>query len=539
VTSGEPRLATDDWRLTTDDWRLTTDDWRLTTALVVALLVVLPTPATAALSEGRRLAAIYDTILQGRFDQVELQLKQACPPAPVEACQSLRVVSAWWEILINPESRLLDARLNDSAATSIAMSEAWTQREPQRAEAWFYLAASYAPLVQWRVLRGERVAAAREGKKIKDALEHALQLDPSLNDAYFGIGLYHYYADIAPPAAKLLRFLLFLPGGNRLQGLKEMLQARDQGEVLKGEADYQLAIVYLWYERNTAQALEILERLDAEYSNNPLFLQQIAEVRHTYLHDHPASAAAWQSLLDRARAGRVFNPARTEVRARLGLAVQLDAMFETDRAIDELRAVLGARPGAAPVGAGARAQLLLGAAYDRLGQRDLAVQAYNAAIGAGTQDEAPAIRDRARAALRQKPDAGAAEAYRLALEGWRALQRGARDDAERLLAQAVALAPSDLVARYRYAKALDTRGDHTRAINELEQVIAARPAAPAIVLASAFVDYARLLERSGDRTRALTNYRYAIDVVGGDPRARTDAMRAVKRLSGSVLMRNF
>ena len=30
-----------------------------------------------------------------------------------------------------------------------------------------------------------------------------------------------------------------------------MLQARDRGELLRGEADYQLHLVYLWYEQKT------------------------------------------------------------------------------------------------------------------------------------------------------------------------------------------------------------------------------------------------------------------------------------------------
>jgi hypothetical protein len=64
-------------------------------------------------------------------------------------------------------------------------------------------------------------------------------------------------------------------------------------------------------------------------------------------------------------------------------------------------------------------------------------------------------------------------------------------------------------------------------------VVAGRPLAPAIVLASALVDFARLLERAGERSRALTMYRYAVDVVGGDPRAHRDAMRALKRLTGA------
>ena len=33
------------------------------------------------------------------------------------------------------------------------------------------------------------------------------QLDPGLQDAYFGIGLYHYYADVAPTAALELNAL--------------------------------------------------------------------------------------------------------------------------------------------------------------------------------------------------------------------------------------------------------------------------------------------------------------------------------------------
>src|SRR6185295_17242064 len=219
-----------------------------------ALILSCTTPAHAALTEAARLAAVYDAILDARFDQAETQLKQACPPAPEGACLALRVVSLWWQIQINPESLALDPSFTAQAASAIAANEAWIRREPQRAEAWFYLAGAYAPRVQWRVLRGERLGAARDGKRIKDALERALQLDPALDDAYFGIGLYHYYADVAPAAAKFLRWLLSLPGGDRVKGLQEMLQARQRGVLLKGEADYQLHLIYLWYEQQPARS---------------------------------------------------------------------------------------------------------------------------------------------------------------------------------------------------------------------------------------------------------------------------------------------
>jgi tetratricopeptide (TPR) repeat protein len=359
-------------------------------------------PANAALSEGTRLAAIYDTILQARFDRASQQLAQACPPAPSEACKSLGVVALWWQIVLDPNSRLLDDRFERAATEATAAAAAWTRREPRRADAWFYLAGSHAPLVQWRVLRGERLAAAREGATIKDALERVLSLDPTIEDAHFGIGLYHYYADVASLAARILRVLLLLPGGDRARGLREMLQARERGELLGGEADYQLHWVYLWYEGQPARALELLRGLDTRYPTNPVFLQRIAEVQHEYFHDHRASADAWQALIARVRTGQVSAPRLAEVRARIGLASELIDLSQPGQAVEQLQIVIAMRP-LEPYSAQALAQLELGSAYDHLGQRGLAVAAFNAAMSSAPPDDPLRVRSRARTLLREKP----------------------------------------------------------------------------------------------------------------------------------------
>jgi hypothetical protein len=199
---------------------------------------------------------VYESILGARFDEAQARIAAACPPAPAEACQTLRTVVLWWQIQLDPDDRSRDAALETASRQAIDAAGRWTEREPRRAEAWFYLAGAYAPLTQWRILRGERLAAARDAKRIKDALERATALDPSLHDAYFGIGLYHYYADVAPAALKFLRFLLLMPGGDRVQGLREMDQARAQGVLLAGEADFQLHYLYLWYERDNMRALD-------------------------------------------------------------------------------------------------------------------------------------------------------------------------------------------------------------------------------------------------------------------------------------------
>jgi len=356
-------------------------------------------PAAAALTEAARLSAIYDTILDARFGEAEQQIARACPPAPIEACKVLGVAALWWQIVLDPNDRSLDGRLQASADEAIASTAAWTRREPKNAEAWFYLAGSYGPSLQWRILRGERLSAARDATKVKSALERALSLDGSLQDAYFGIGLYHYYADVAPAAAKILRILLLMPGGNREQGLKEMLQAREHGQLLTGEADFQMHWLYLWYEHDPVRALELLQRLNARYPSNPRFLERIAEVQHEYLHDHPASAASWRTLIDRARGGSIREARLAETRARLGLAAELIELAQPDAAVEQLTAVV-AGGSTKPYSAQALAQFELGRAYDRLNRRDLASQAYDRAVSLAPEDDPLRVRSRARGAMR-------------------------------------------------------------------------------------------------------------------------------------------
>ena len=303
--------------------------------LLCAALAAGATAPRAAGPQGIRgvdaLVRVYDVILDGRFDRVDAELRRACGPAPPEACDVLSATALWWQILLDPESRALDEDFSAAAERAIRTTQAWTERSPEDAEPWFYLGGAYAARVQWRVLRNEKLAAARDGKNIKLALERAIALDPGLEDAYFGLGMYRYYADVAPAAARFLRFLLLLPGGDRKEGLEQMLRARNRGRLLQGEADYQLHIVYLWYERQTPRAMQLLHALHDRYPANPLFLAQIADIEDRYQHDVTASLATWRRLLtaareqraQRARAERGAGAARHRPPARSALPDRL------------------------------------------------------------------------------------------------------------------------------------------------------------------------------------------------------------------------
>jgi hypothetical protein len=477
------------------------------------------------------LSHVYDLALDARFDQAEADLTRACPPAPREACDVMSATITWWRIQPDPEDRSFDATFSDKAERAIGSTEAWAAREPHSAEAQFYTGAAYAARVQWRVLRDERLSAARDGKRIKQALERAIALDPALDDAYFGIGLYEYYADVAPAAAKILRFLLLLPGGNRTEGLARMQRARTQGKLLQGEADYQLQIIYLWYEKRPDLALGLLSSLRERYPGNPLFAAQLADVQDRYEHDIKASLATWRELLAGARDGRVNEPGLAEAVARRGAARQLEALQETDRAIDLVRGVIDARA-AHPYGAVASAYLALGEGEDRIGHHDAALAAYGqalAAIAPGAPDPEN-VRRRASDSMRRTPDPVGAEAYRLSLEGLRKLEQGNTGEAEALLAHSLRLDPADPVTRYRYGRALDAGGNPTGALEAYEASIRDARACPAPIAASAYLDAARVHERLAHRQQAIDDYRAASTWFGGGADTRAAALRALDRL---------
>jgi tetratricopeptide (TPR) repeat protein len=504
--------------------------------LVLATFILSATAATGGrghagpeLRGEAGLVRAYEFILEARFDQVEAELRRACGPAPPEACDVLDATAVWWRIMLDPESEALDPAFSAAVERAIAAAEAWTERAPDDAEAWFYLGAAYAARVQWRVLREHKLAAARDGKRIKDALEQALSLDPELADAHFGIGMYKYYADVAPAVARFFRFLLLLPGGDREEGLQQMLQAREGGRLLQGEADYQLHLIYLWYEDAPDLALELLRGLHARHPGNPLYLARIAEILDEYKHDITASLDAYDTLLAAARAGRVNVAALAEVTARLGVARQLEALHQTDLAIEHLKAIVAAQP-STPYSSYAVALLRLGEAHDRLGARQAALAAYKLASAAAPADDPFEVRDAVRARQQHAPDSRRARAYRASLEGWRRFERHDLAGASAALERALERAPEDPVARYRYGRVLQARRDDPGALVQFQHAIRGARACPAPILGEAYLEAARLLERSGRVAEAMSGYRIAATLFGAAAPTRAAATRAVQRL---------
>ncbi|MEW5984013.1 MAG: hypothetical protein AB1806_16795 [Acidobacteriota bacterium] len=366
-------------------------------ALVAVVLVGLSARGAPVrgLTGGEHLARLYGLALDADFASAEAALARSCAPAPQVACDVVGLGVLWWRIYLDAANRRFDRPFLDRAAGIIAAADAWTRREPDRAEAWFYLGAAYGARVQLRAERREYFAAARDGKRIMQALDRARALDPDLHDANFGSGLYKYYADVAPRILKFLRWLLALPGGNRAEGLRQMQRTRSQGVLLRDDANYQLQQIYLWYEKQPDLALALLEELRQRHPRNPLFLADIARLHDLYRRDRRASLAAYQELAGLAASGAVNEATLGATLGRLGAAGQLQALGRIDDAMHELQVAIDARP-AAPYGALANAHLALARLQARGGQIDRARESLRAAIAAAPPDDPHEVGKQAR-----------------------------------------------------------------------------------------------------------------------------------------------
>lgn len=191
-------------------------------------------------------------------------------------CNSMTITAKGFVDALPGKESPLDAPYRALLAAARTRAQAYLAHESQSAEAYFYLGMTYALEGRLAGLRRETWATASAGKKMRAALLRARRLDPQLDDALLGLGLYNYYVVTLSPLVKLLRFLLFIPGGNKEEGVRQLEQAAARGVLVQAEARFWLGKNLRNYDRDYMSALTQFRQLVARYPQNPLFHLLIA-----------------------------------------------------------------------------------------------------------------------------------------------------------------------------------------------------------------------------------------------------------------------
>ncbi len=199
----------------------------------------------------------------------------------------LEADAIWWKIyfetgnLVDPDvfeavNTLItpyDSHFNDLLTIAIGKSEAGLESKQDVARSYLYLGMTYALQARLLGLRGkDDLATARAAKKMRAALLKSLQLDPNIEDANAGLGIYNYFVDTLPTIVKILSIFIALPGGNRELGLKQLSEAAQHGELTCGDSKFYLAKNYSrTNEKLYGKSLQLFGELRHDYPNNPLW----------------------------------------------------------------------------------------------------------------------------------------------------------------------------------------------------------------------------------------------------------------------------
>jgi tetratricopeptide (TPR) repeat protein len=153
-------------------------------------------------------------------------------------------------------------------ASSISLAQLKTR---ETAEMQFYAGMGDAFSARLYGLRGENRTTARFGVHAREHFLHALQLDPALVDAEFGLGLYNYYVDTLGGIAKLLSFFMGIPGGSKQEGIRQLEHDMADGVLTPAAARFYLALDLHRYDLQYEKALVVIGPLVEKYPSNPLF----------------------------------------------------------------------------------------------------------------------------------------------------------------------------------------------------------------------------------------------------------------------------
>lgn len=228
-----------------------------------ALLACYGVPSAHAEPGTDALLSTIRLVHDGRFDEAEEALSRADPKPDPVALSFFSSFVVYWRLLYDPDNSglqsLLDRRLN----ATLEMTRARLKEDPGDAGTRLWEGTSHLFLAELLGARGKEWSAAMEARKARRQLERALEADPSLADACFGLGTINLLADRLPGILKGIGALLGL-SGSRSEGLSQLERAAEESRYFRLEARIFLMTAHAnRHERRYVEALAEAERVAA------------------------------------------------------------------------------------------------------------------------------------------------------------------------------------------------------------------------------------------------------------------------------------
>lgn len=410
------------------------------------------------------------------------------------------------------EQGLFEQRLDQL----IADADARYRRSRQDDEALFYLAQGHMLRGGYRFEYGKGMwGAARDGAKAKTYSDAYVARHAEHADAYLTLGLYNYYVSLAPKLFRAVGWMLFLPAGDRAEGLRQIERAAASGHWFAPRATVLLMDIYGSTERRPAEALALGRQLRERYPRNDNVEFAIAALHLSpALEDRELAAAAYQRVIDRNRSGTNVDDVASRMRATIGLAGVRQEQWRLEEGIALLTSVIDSaitRPAWVLPQARLRRSNYLALLNDRSAAGDATAILADASM---TDTWRRAARQQI-AWIEKRSTSGEAPAYAALIPGNRLAGEERWHEARQEYARVAARFPGNPQVRYRLAWLTFASGEAERALPEMTALAASR-GVPGWLKAGALLVVARAHDLAGRRDQARRTYQSIVDRHGDE-----------------------
>lgn len=198
-----------------------------------------------------------DQVFADSFRQGYILAEQLPDTIPGRPIHSLLLASVMNAQMIDAEDYSRAKQFFSHVDSSIDILKDWVDRNPDDAWGLFLLGSAYGYKAIIHAQKGSWLKSLIDALKAKGRYSDALKLDPTLYDAYTGLGNYHYWSTV-----KLGKYIPFLPD-NREMGLKELQISVDSSHFSTRPAEVGLAWALL-EEKRVGEAMSLGKRLFQE-----------------------------------------------------------------------------------------------------------------------------------------------------------------------------------------------------------------------------------------------------------------------------------
>ena len=176
-------------------------------------------------------------------------------------------------IMLNYRVSLFDPQYDSLTTLTIKIGKKAIKQYKDDANAFFVLGAAYGFRGLQRIRKGQWFGAFRDGIRGVSNLMKAHEMDKTIYDVYYGLGLYYYWKSAR---AKVLTFLRLMKD-EREKGIEYLMTAVEKGEFSSTEAVFALIEIY-FYEEKPEDALKAAMSIKDKFDLDPTWNYLTAKI---------------------------------------------------------------------------------------------------------------------------------------------------------------------------------------------------------------------------------------------------------------------